>query len=190
MSPSLLYLSGILDDLTEMKVLLTGPPGIGKTTVVQTVLNGSELQAGGFFTQEIRKRGRRIGFVLKTLDGEEGVLAHVDYEGKYRVGRYGVDVPLFETLALPALERGLKGKEIIVIDEIGKMELFSHRFQEMIRQIFDQEAKHLLGVIHQGREPFTESIKTRPDVEVIVVNYDNRDNLAARIITGLGGHRR
>ena len=128
-----------------MKLLLTGPPGIGKTTVIRTVLSGIKIKAGGFYTQEMRRGGRRVGFAMKTLDGEEGVLAHIDKRGEYRVGRYGVDIPLFEAIALPALERALREKEFIVIDEIGKMELFSQRFQEMVMRILDQDAKHLLG---------------------------------------------
>ncbi|MBW2039941.1 MAG: NTPase [Deltaproteobacteria bacterium] len=170
-----------------MKLLLTGPPGIGKTTVVQKVLKGVYLKAGGFFTQEMRKGGKRVGFSLKTLEGEEGVLAHIDYKGRCRVGKYVVDLPLFEAMALPALEEGLREKELIIIDEIGKMELFSQRFQEMVKQILDQEERHLLGVIHQGREPFIASIKRRPDVEVISVTYKNRDDLPSQIIMRLQG---
>ncbi|RLB05351.1 MAG: AAA family ATPase [Deltaproteobacteria bacterium] len=172
-----------------MKILLTGPPGIGKTTVIQRTLKGIDLKAGGFFTQEMRREGRRIGFVLKTLEGEEGVLAHVDYKGKYRVGRYGVDLSLFEAMALPVLERALQEKEIIVIDEIGKMELLSQRFREVVIQILDQGQRHLLGVIHQKREPFADSIKKREDVEVTVVNYQNRDELPSQIIMRLKRQR-
>ncbi|UCC65973.1 MAG: NTPase [Deltaproteobacteria bacterium] len=168
-----------------MKLLLTGPPGIGKTTVIQKVLQGIDLTAGGFFTQEMRKGGRRVGFSVKTLDGKEGVLAHIDYKGRYRVGRYGVNVSLFEAMALPELETSLRGKELIVIDEIGKMELFSQRFRKMVKQILDQEERHLLGVIHYGREPFVASIKKRRDVDVISVTSANRDGLPSQIIMRL-----
>lgn len=168
-----------------MKLLLTGPPGIGKTTVIHTVLSGTKIKAGGFYTHEMREGGRRVGFVLKTLDGDEGVLAHVDYQGRHRVGRYGVDIALFEAMALPALERALRAKELVVIDEIGRMELFSRRFQEMVLRVLDQDERHLLGVIHQGRGPFVESIRRRADVEVISVSHANRDGLPARLIARL-----
>jgi nucleoside-triphosphatase len=183
----LVILEAILTDGDAMKILLTGPPGVGKTTVIQKVLSGIEISAGGFFTQEMREGGRRVGFSLRTLDGEQGVLAHIDYPGRYRVGRYGVDLSLFEALALPALERGLKEEELIVIDEIGKMELFSQRFQQMVMRIIDQNAQHLLGVIHQGREPFATAIRKRGGVEVIVVSHDNRNDLPAQIIMRVGG---
>jgi nucleoside-triphosphatase len=181
-----------------MKLLLTGPPGVGKTTVIQKVISGMEISAGGFYTQEMRegglrqglRQGRRIGFSLRTLDGEQGVLAHIDYPGSHRVGRYGVDLSLFEAMALPALERALQAQELVVIDEIGRMELFSRRFQEMVLLILAQDERHLLGVIHQGREPFVAAIKRKRDVEVMAVSHANRDTLPARIIARLGGDRR
>jgi nucleoside-triphosphatase len=173
-----------------MKLLLTGPPGVGKTTVIHTVLSGIKIKAGGVYTHEMREGGRRVGFALKTLDGEQGVLAHIDYQGRHRVGRYGVDLALFEGMALPALERALRAKELVVIDEIGKMELFSRRFQEMVLRVLDQDERHLLGVIHQGRGPFVESIRRRGDVEIITVSHANRDGLPARLIARLQGERR
>jgi nucleoside-triphosphatase len=173
-----------------MKLLLTGPPGVGKTTVIQTVLSGIVISAEGFYTHEIRRRGKRVGFSLKTLEGEEGILAHIDYPGKYRVGRYGVDISLFEAMALPALERALREKELIVIDEIGRMELFSKAFQEMVTRILDQDERHLLGVIHQAKESFAASVKRRGDVKVISVSHTNRNDLPPQIITRLQGARR
>ncbi len=172
-----------------MKLLLTGPPGIGKTTIIQKVLSSTDINAGGFYTHEIREQGGRLGFSLRTLDGKERVLAHIDYQAGKRVGRYGVDIALFEQLALPALERALQEKELVVIDEIGRMELFSLRFQEMVLRILDQTERHVLGVIHQGREPFVVSIKRRKDVEIMAVNKTNRDTLPALISQRLTGER-
>jgi nucleoside-triphosphatase len=173
-----------------MKLLLTGSPGVGKTTIIQTVLSGIELSAGGFYTQEVRRGGRRVGFAMKTLDGAEGVLAHIDYPERYRVGRYGVDIDRFEAMVLPALERALREKELIVIDEIGRMELFSKRFQDVVLRILDQNERHLLGVIHQGREPFAASVRQRGGVEILMVDGQTRDGLPSQIIARLQGARR
>ena len=173
-----------------MKLLLTGPPGIGKTTVIQKVLSGIEISAGGFYTHEIRRGGRRVGFSLKTLGGEEGILAHIDNRGRYRVGRYGVDIDRFEAMVLPALEGALQEKELAVIDEIGRMELFSQAFQEMVMRVLDQDERHVLGVIHQGKEPFAASVKRRRDVAVISVSHTNRNYLPSQIITRLQGARK
>ena len=173
-----------------MKLLLTGPPGIGKTTVIQKVLSGIEISTGGFYTNEIRREGRRVGFSLKTLEGEEGILAHIAHHKGYRVGRYGVDIDSFEAVVLPALEWALREKEIIVIDEIGRMELFSQAFQEMVMRVLDQDERHVLGVIQQGKEPFAASVKRRGDVEVISVSHANRNDLPPQIITRLQGAQR
>jgi nucleoside-triphosphatase len=173
-----------------MKLLLTGPPGIGKTTVIQKVLSGIEIGAGGFYTHEIRRGGKRVGFALKTLERKEGILAHIDHRKEYRVGRYGVDVDRFEAIALPALDRALQEKKLIVIDEIGRMELFSQAFQEIVIRVLDQDERHVLGVIHQGRDPYTAAVKRRSDVEVISVSHANRDLLPPQIIERLQGVRR
>jgi nucleoside-triphosphatase len=173
-----------------MKLLLTGPPGIGKTTVIQKVLSGMQVSAGGFYTQEMKEKGRRIGFSLRTLDGKKGVLARIDYQTGFHVGRYGVDITLFEAIAIPALERALEQKELIVIDEIGTMELFSQRFQEMVLRILDQAERDLLGVIHQGSGTFEAAIKKKNDVEIITVNKTNRDQLPALIIRCLTEDRK
>jgi nucleoside-triphosphatase len=172
-----------------MKLLLTGPPGIGKTTVVQKVLSGIEIGAGGFYTHEIRRGGRRVGFSLKALEGEEGILAHINNRVGYRVGRYGVDVDRFEAMVLPVLERALREQELIVIDEIGRMELYSQAFQVMVMKILDQDERHVLGVIQQGKDPFATSVKRRGDIEVIAVSHANRDDLPQQIITRLQGAR-
>jgi nucleoside-triphosphatase len=168
-----------------MKLLLFGPPGVGKTTIIHKVLSGIKIRAGGFFTREIREGSKRVGFSLQTVDGEQGVLAHLNFPRRYRVGRYGVDLTLFEALALPALERALNDGELVVIDEIGKMELFSHRFQWMVMQVLNQEERHLLGVIHQGKDSFTASIRKRGDVEVMAVSRVNRNDIPTLIIERL-----
>jgi len=173
-----------------MKILLTGPPGVGKTTVIHKVLSGIEISAEGFYTREMKRGRGRVGFAMKTLDGDEGVLAHIDYPGRYRVGRYGVDLTRFEALVLPALERALREKELIVIDEIGRMELFSRRFQEVVKLILDQDERHLLGVIHQGRDSFAASVRQRGGVDILMVNVQTRDGLPSQIIARLQGARR
>jgi nucleoside-triphosphatase len=174
-----------------MKILLTGRPGAGKTTVIQKVISRIEISAGGFYTHEIRegglRQGRRIGFSLRTLDGAEGILAHIDHPIKDRVGRYGVDLAFFEAVALPSLEQALRERELIVIDEIGRMELLSRRFQEMVMRIMDQDTRHLLGVIHQARDPFSTAVRKRRDVEVITVNLNNRHDLSSQIIMRFQG---
>ena len=161
-------------------ILLTGKPGIGKTTVIKKIIPLLGLEAGGFYTEEIREIDKRMGFRIVTLDGEEGILAHVDCNSNYRVSKYRVDLDSFEKVAIPALEDAMKNKSIIVIDEIGKMELFSTKFKELISNILDGK-KTLLCVIKEDGDAFTENIKKRNDINILTVNYENRDRLPERV---------
>lgn len=163
------------------KILLTGKPGVGKTTVVMKVLERFRGKASGFYTEEMRRKGTREGFRVKTLDGGEGVLAHVSYSGPFRVGRYGVDIEVFDAIVIPSLERALGKGELLVIDEIGKMELFSKRFRSLIHRILTSEGK-VLGVIHQRTDPLTEQIRKLQDVEIWTVTDENRNPLPQVIL--------
>ena len=162
-------------------ILLTGKPGVGKTSVIKKILSLSKLDAGGFFTEEIRVMGRRMGFRVVTLDGEDGILAHVDCNSNYKVSKYRVDLDSFERVAIPALENAIKNKPIIVIDEIGTMELFSQKFKNLVSNILDGE-KSLLCVIKEDGDAFTEAIKNRNDVTVLTVNYENRESLPEKVL--------
>ncbi|XP_050709371.1 cancer-related nucleoside-triphosphatase homolog [Eriocheir sinensis] len=92
-------------------VAVTGPPGVGKTTLVQKVvgqLQEAEVACSGFYTKEVRQGGKRVGFDVVTLSGRTGVLSRQRAEGsggrEPRVGNYAVDVASFESLALPLLQ--------------------------------------------------------------------------------------
>ena len=132
---------------------------------------------GGFITQEIRKRGRRLGFEIESLRGGSGILAHVDIPGPPRVGKYGVDLEAFERIAIPALSATAG---IMVIDELGKMELASERFREAVTALFD-ESLPVVATVHAYRHPFTDALKGRADVETLPVNGETRDGLPGRL---------
>ena len=162
-------------------ILLTGKPGVGKTSVIKKIIPLLGTSAGGFFTEEIRVMDRRMGFRIVTLEGKEGIMAHVDCNSNYKIGKYRVDLDSFERVAIPALENSLKDKSIIVIDEIGKMELFSAKFRELVRNILDGK-KPLLCVIKENGDTFTEEIKNREDVSLVTVNYENREGLPEKVL--------
>ncbi|HHT9125688.1 MAG TPA: NTPase [Candidatus Brocadiia bacterium] len=161
-------------------VLITGSPGVGKTTVIKTVIPLLNVKAGGFFTEEIRVKGNREGFAVETLDGQKGVLSHINFKSPYNVGKYGVDVQSFEQIAIPAIESAIKDKELIVIDEIGKMELFSEGFKEAVIKALDSK-KPVLGVIKRGSDGFINAIKARNDVKIFTITYENRNTIPAEI---------
>jgi len=90
------------------KILLTGPPGVGKTTVIRKIAALLSAEASGFYTEEKREGGRRVGFDIVTLNGRRAPLSHMEIPGKTRVGRYGVDIQSLEAVAVPAIEEALQ----------------------------------------------------------------------------------
>jgi nucleoside-triphosphatase len=137
------------------------------------------IQVSGFTTSEMRVGGRRVGFAIDVINGDSAVLAHVDRPGPPRVGRYGVDVAAFERLALPVLHP-VPGM-VLVVDELGKMELASPRFRALIAEVFDAVPR-LLATVHRHRHPFTDQLKARPDVVLVQVTLENRRSLAQELV--------
>jgi nucleoside-triphosphatase THEP1 len=156
-------------------ILLTGPPRCGKSTLIERITGRAEKPMTGFFTREIRERGRRAGFSVITLDGKEGVLAHRDIRSPHRVGKYGVNLEDIDRIAVPAMIPS-DPYVIVVIDEIGKMECFSPLFRESLITVLDSE-NPVIGSIALKGSPFIEKVKGRKDISLIEVTEKNRDEL-------------
>ena len=152
--------------------LLTGRPGTGKTSLIRQVVAGIKGRASGFYTEEIRSRGIRQGFRLVTLDGQSAILAHVDIHSPYRVSKYGVDIDSLDRVGVSALRRAAEECNLVVIDEIGKMELFSDNFRKTVLDIIDS-GKRVLGTIMLNPNPWADRIKHQPQVNLITVTRDN-----------------
>ncbi len=162
------------------KILLTGVPGAGKTTVIRKVAEALGQKAAGFYTLEKRQGRQRVGFEIITLDGNRAMLSHENISSKYRVGRYGVDVDALDSVAVPSIEKAISAGLVTIIDEIGKMELFSRNFREAVMRAFDSAAP-LVAVIMLKPNEFADRLKHRADVELIEVSPANRDALPALI---------
>ena len=164
----------------KKNILITGLPGIGKTTLIRNIAQGlKDLRPAGFVTGEIREGGIRKGFELVSLVGKRGMLAHVDLRSSSRVGRYGVDIPGFEGFlaTIPLHDTAI---DLIIIDEIGKMECFSDTFTSMVRTFLDSGKAVIASVALKG-SGFIQEVKGRADVTLIEITPKNRDALLREI---------
>lgn len=165
-------------------LLLTGNPGSGKTTIIRDVLSRIGLKAGGFYTEELRREGARQGFKISSLDGNSATLAHVNIKSPYKVGKYGVDLNSLEQVAVSAIRNAAENCDVVVIDEIGKMELFSDPFRQAVMEAIDSE-KPILGTIMLKSHPWADRLKQHPNVELTLVDRANRQRVLDRVATWL-----
>jgi nucleoside-triphosphatase len=166
----------------KKNIFLTGAPSSGKTTVIKKIISGLNRPANGFYTEEERIKGRRVGFVLKSLDGRTGYLAHEDIRSSFHIRRYGVSIENIETIAVPSIAP--VSSNIIILDEIGKMECFSELFKKTAITALDS-ANIVVGTITFGGDDFIRGIKERKDVEIHEVLPENRDSLPETILQKL-----
>jgi nucleoside-triphosphatase len=163
---------------------LTGPPRCGKTTIIKEIIQKWGKPVGGFYTEEIRTKNKRVGFKLKTLFGQEVTFSHVDFKSRYRVGKYGVDLNSFDRIGSEEIKLSLAQNKIIIIDEIGKMELFSETFKDLVWKALDSK-NPVLGTIMFTRHPFADKVKRRKDVNIMDVSKKNKADLIDTIINEL-----
>lgn len=166
-------------------ILITGLPGVGKTTLIRELAKRlAKYKPAGFYTEEIRDaQGTREGFRLVTLCGRQLVLSHIHHPGPYRVSRYGVDVRRFEQL-LAELDLRHARSRLIVIDEIGKMECLSRRFTEDVTVLLNQQSMLVATIALKG-EGFIRQVKDRPDCRLVMVTRENREHLMNDLSTEL-----
>jgi nucleoside-triphosphatase len=152
---------------------------------VADALRGTRL--AGFVTEEIRVRGERRGFALVTFDGDRAVMAHVARAGPPRVGKYGVDVDVVETVARTAL--AIHARRVYLVDEIGKMECLSPAFVGATRALLDARVP-LIATVGQRGGGFIAEVKRRRDVTLWEVTRANRDAMPARVLDWIKAARR
>ncbi len=162
-------------------IFLTGQPGVGKTSVLLhavDILKAKRHKIGGMISREARERGVRVGFEIVDFGtGEKGWLAHVNQPTGPRVGKYRVNMSDLNTIGAGSILNALKAADIIVVDEIGPMELFSSEFREAVIKGMKSK-KPMIGTIHyRARDPLINRVKAREDAEILEVTRENRGRL-------------
>ncbi len=160
------------------KIFLTGLPRSGKTTLLHRLID-PVAQKTGFLTDEIRENGERVGFKVVTSHGEESVLADVSTPSPFKVSRYYVHPSSLETVIEPLFAFGRS--DLLYLDEIGQMELFSSKFKELVEAYLDSDQPLIATISKIYSDAFTEALLRRNDVTVFEITPENREAIFAEI---------
>jgi nucleoside-triphosphatase len=167
--------------LVKRVLLLSGNPGVGKTTVLTKTVDALKVKGysvGGMISREAREGNVRVGFeIIDLTNSKHGWLAHVNQKTGPRVGKYLVNLEDLDHVGAQAITEAVEKCDVITIDEIGPMELFSQKFKQALKQALESQ-KLVLAVVHgKARDPLINEVKQRGDVEIFTVTSANRENL-------------
>ena len=167
-------------------LLLTGSPGVGKTTLllkVLDILRAKGYSIGGMVSREVRSGGARIGFeILDLVSGKKGWLAHINQKTGPQIGKYRVNLEDLNNIGVEAVLKAVRSCDVIAVDEIGPMELFSEKFKLAVREVVES-GKLLVGVVHwKARDKLVDMVKGRKDAEIFTITYENRDTLHRNVV--------
>jgi len=174
-----------MDDIP--KIGITGMPSVGKTETLLKIIDSLEKHGylvQGMITEPIIEKKKRIGFNVKNWKTKEKeVFAHIDFELKEKVGKYGVEISALENVGVPAIEDAINDENvnIIVIDEIGKMEMLSEKFCEMVIEALDSDKPIIVTLHKKSRTPLLQDVRRRDDIRILEVTPVNRNLLPYKI---------
>ena len=167
-------------------MVLTGSPSVGKSTVLArtvSTLRGQGVSVGGMFSREVREVTVRVGFeIVDVTSAKVGWLAHVNQQGGPEVGKYHVNLADLDSIGVQAINTAIERNDVVVIDEIGPMELFSQKFKEAAQKALESR-KLVIAVVHQkAQDKLVTDAKSRSDAEVFKVTTQNRETLHEAVV--------
>jgi len=174
-----------MDDIP--KIGITGMPNVGKTDTLLKIIRSLEEHGyvvQGMITEPIIEKKKRVGFYVKNWQTKEReVFAHIEYEMKEKIGKYGVDISALEKVGIPAIENAITNPDVnvIVIDEIGKMEMLSEKFCTMVVEALDSDKPILVTLHKKSRTPLLQDVRRRDDIRILEVTPVNRNLLPYKI---------
>ncbi len=177
--------------VTDIKIGITGLPGSGKTYALLRViemLQSDELRIGGMINEPIEDGRHKVGFTVKDLaTGDTAVFASTSIESKVMVGKIGVDLSKLEEIGVKAIRDACQSCDIIVIDEVGKMEVESESFIEAVKEALDADKPMIITLHKKSRNPLLQDIRRRDDVRILEVTPTNRNILPYKIVKLMNG---
>ncbi|MFX1315258.1 MAG: NTPase [Promethearchaeota archaeon] len=170
------------------KVLITGPPRSGKSTLIIKLIDyfsKSKYKIQGFLTPEVRRNKNRIGFDIEDISSRErGKLSRIgDFNTNYKLGRYSIFIKEFEKIISKLEDIESKKVDLIIIDEIGKMELFSKKFQDLINKLFHSDMKIIATIGQRIQHPLKDSLLKISELVLFTLTSQNHQEIFKKIIT-------
>lgn len=170
----------------KIKIGITGLPGAGKTHTLRRVidmLRVEKIVVGGMVTDAIVEKGMKVGFeVENVLTGKKGILAHKNMKSDVRFLDYGVDIEVLDSIGVGAISEANERADVIVIDEVGKLEVESDRFVVVVKEVLDSDKPLILTLHKKSRNPLLQDIRRRDDVRILEVTPINKNILPYKII--------
>src|SRR4029077_4423549 len=179
--------SSPLGNRLTKNLFIAGTPGVGKTMLLREVTLAKREHIGGFYTEHILAGRIRKGFVMRTFDGQERMLAAKGLKSPHKLGKYGVDLNALENVGVPALKLALMSKSVIVIDEVGSMHMMSERFRTVLLECLTS-TKPVLATIRTAAQPFSDQVKKFSDTQTIVLTKANYNQVKQQVRKWLDAH--
>ncbi len=179
--------SPVVANTMSKNLFIAGTRGVGKTQLLREVTLSKRAKIGGFYTEHIMAGHIRKGFMMRTFDGQERMLAAKNLKSQHQLGKYGVDLNALENVGVPALRLALESKGLIVIDEVGSMEMMSERFRATLLECL-MSTKPVLATIRASAQPFSDQVKKFADTETILLTKSNYASVKQQVRKWIEGH--